>query len=133
MNNDLISREALKKSLNLIYDCAYIDSKSKEGIASDIIATIDNAPTVEPERPQGDNKETLFVLNHLFYNCDNMTHKEYDILREAIVKGKWGKWIISEIQCPNCLEYFQTDCYSMGELDKCPNCGADMRKGGAEE
>ena len=43
---DLISREALKKALNYIYDCAYIDSKSKEGIASDIIATIDNAPTV---------------------------------------------------------------------------------------
>lgn len=45
--------------------------------------------------------------------------------------GEWGKWVISEIRCPNCLEYFQTDCYSMGELDKCPICGADM-KGGAE-
>lgn len=44
----LIDANALKKSLNYIYDCAYIDSKSKEGIASDIIATIDNAPTVEP-------------------------------------------------------------------------------------
>ena len=47
MNNDLISREALKNALNYIYDCAYIDSKSKEGIASDIIDEIDNAPTVE--------------------------------------------------------------------------------------
>ena len=47
-------------------------------------------------------------------------------------KGKeerpWGKWVISEIRCPNCLEYFNTDCYSTEELKKCPNCGADMRK-----
>lgn len=46
MNNDLISREALKKELNFVYSCAYIESKSKEGIASDIIDVIDNAPTV---------------------------------------------------------------------------------------
>lgn len=47
-------------------------------------------------------------------------------------QGEWGKWVISEVQCPNCLEYFPTDCYSIGELDKCPNCGAQM-KGDAEE
>lgn len=38
-----------------------------------------------------------------------------------------SKWIITEIRCPNCLEYFQTDCYSSEELKKCPCCGADMR------
>ena len=48
-------------------------------------------------------------------------------------QGKWGKWIIAEIQCPNCFEYFETDCYSTEELNECPSCGADMRKGGAEE
>ena len=36
-DGDLISRDALKNALNYIYDCAYIESKSKEGIASDII------------------------------------------------------------------------------------------------
>lgn len=49
---------------------------------------------------------------------------------ELVVKeadGKWGKWVISEIRCPNCLEYFQTDCYSTEELKKCPCCGAEMR------
>ena len=46
-------------------------------------------------------------------------------------QNKWGRWVISEIRCPNCLEYFDTDCYSKGELDKCPSCGAKM-KGGAE-
>lgn len=50
MNNELISREALKKVLNFVYDCAYIDSKSKEGIVSDIIDEIDNAPTVKPKQ-----------------------------------------------------------------------------------
>lgn len=42
------------------------------------------------------------------------------------LKGNWGKWVISEIQCPNCFEYFQTDCYSTEELKKCPNCEAKM-------
>lgn len=41
-------------------------------------------------------------------------------------QGEWGKWVISEIRCPNCLEYFETDCYSTGELRTCPICGADM-------
>lgn len=41
---------------------------------------------------------------------------------------KWGKWIINEVRCPECLEYFYTDCYAKGELDKCPHCGADMRR-----
>lgn len=41
--------------------------------------------------------------------------------------GEWGKWVISEVRCPECLEYFDADCYSKEEMDKCPNCGADMR------
>lgn len=48
----LIDADELKKSLNFIYDCAYIESRSKEGVASDIIDAIDNAPTVEEiEKP----------------------------------------------------------------------------------
>lgn len=46
-------------------------------------------------------------------------------------QDRWGRWVVSEIRCPNCLEYFDTGCYSKGELDKCPSCGAKMR-GGAE-
>lgn len=41
--------------------------------------------------------------------------------------GVWGKWVISEVRCPECLEYFDTDCYSKEEMKRCPNCGADMR------
>lgn len=48
---------------------------------------------------------------------------------EARPQGDWGKWVISEVRCPNCLEHFDTDCYSLSGLDICPNCGADMRGG----
>ena len=44
-------------------------------------------------------------------------------------QNNWGRWVISEIRCPNCLEYFDTDCYSTGELNKCPSCGAKMKEG----
>ena len=47
----------------------------------------------------------------------------------GLLKGERSKWTITEIRCPNCLEYFQTDCYSKEELKKCPNCGDDMREG----
>ena len=50
------------------------------------------------------------------------------VIKEESPQGNWGNWIISEIRCPDCLEYFQTDCYSKEELNKCPCCGADMRK-----
>lgn len=68
-----------------------------------IVALIDNAPTVAK-------------------SC-----KELQEVANERSQGEWGKWVISEIRCPNCLEYFQTDCYSTKELNKCPNCGADMR------
>lgn len=45
----------------------------------------------------------------------------------------WGNWVISEVRCPVCLEYFDTDCYSKEEMDKCPNCGSDMRAKEGEE
>lgn len=91
---------------------------------------IDNAPEVTPS-----------------LNLDNITEEDIEkfktiwqranskgllIINENKLRNKWGKWVISEIQCPNCLEYFQTDCYSMEELNKCPSCGEDLR-GGAEQ
>jgi len=57
---------------------------------------------------------------------------ELIMVTESETQGEWGKWIISEIRCPYCLEYYDPDCYSKEELNKCPNCGASMMKGGAE-
>lgn len=110
MNNDLISRSELKK--------AYFNAINETSIGEvSIIALIDNAPAVE-----------LF--------CSYLSDGE---VRQPCVEGpceqerpqdKRGKWVISEIQCPICFEYFQTDCYSTEELKKCPSCGAVLR--GAE-
>ena len=43
--------------------------------------------------------------------------------------NEWGKWVISEVRCPECLEYFDPECFSKKEMNKCPNCGAIMREG----
>lgn len=88
MNNDLISREDLKKAIhNFFYGLNHTVTEE------DIQAYIDATPTVTvDERPH-------------------------------------GKWIISEIRCPFCLEYFQLDCYATGELKECPICGAKMDGG----
>ena len=49
-----------------------------------------------------------------------------EIIHEEKQQDKWGKWSISEIRCPECLEFFQTDCYSIDELKTCPVCGAHL-------
>ena len=106
MNNDLISREALKNALNYIYDCAYINSKSKEGIASDIIAEIDQAPSVE--------------TNWRFYYDHGYKQAERDLKRPQ------GKWELHGMiyYCSVCGH----DCGESGD-NFCGNCGADMRNG----
>lgn len=109
MNNDLISRSALKKSLNFVYDCDYIGSKSKEGIASDIIEEIDNAPTVE-------------VTDYDTGYQDGLEDGLNDIRPQ-------GEWIIvkdekygDNVKCPFCgKELAGTD------LNFCVKCGAAMR------
>ena len=131
MTDDLISRSELKKEIERIKrnieewvnhtDCDKTFALAKISIYEIFIDFIDNAPTVEPE----------------VY----MNGKDYNLYLEGYKQGKkdfekpqdrWGKWVISEIQCPNCLEYFPTDCYSKEDLNICPCCGADMRKGESE-
>lgn len=81
MNNDLISREALKEALhNEIGDHA---------LSTAIDRVIDNAPTVE-ERPQGEwikwNFKTFGAMGDWEYKCSNCG-KVYD--------GEYNF-------CPNC-------------------------------
>ena len=80
---------------------------------------------------------------YLKSNCDNgfSQYKQgWNDAIDAIIdnaptverpRGEWGKWIISVIQCPDCLECFNFPMrvYSMEVLKECPNCGADMRGG----
>lgn len=77
------------------------------------------------------NEEAIALLKKATLFEPKLENKDYPEAFELAIKAlearSKGKWIISEIRCPNCLEYFQTDCYSTEELKKCPNCGADMR------
>jgi len=76
MNNDLISREALKKRVDEVFYNDEIEFKD----------LIDNAPTVE-ERPQG---EWIY-------------HKGFSESRECSVCGVWLDWsLVRNSFCPNC-------------------------------
>lgn len=111
MNNDLISRAALKKAID-----DYATKTDPLIWQSDIEDLIDAAPAVE-EVSVIEFTEPLPLVK---------AQKIVKVLSKE-PKGKWGSWIISEIQCPNCFRYFETDYYSTEKLKKCPNCGADMK------
>lgn len=107
MNNDLISREALKEEIN----------KKRIVGRFNTIQIIDNAPTVEAYTPE--QVKELVDLNKK--------------LSEERPQGEW-------IYTPNIIglsEYEGITCSicgndSVGDFNYCPNCGANMRKGGAE-
>lgn len=142
MNNDLISREALKKAFydECILNCYYCKHFKQGDNSHSKCELIDNAPTVAgpkyilkvknltAEDKKRFREEWNKSAGGLLAIPDN-----YEIIPIERPLGEWGEWVISEIRCPNCLEYFQTDCYSTEELNKCPNCGAQMRGGGANE
>ena len=114
MNNDLISRSALKEEMNKLAIPIY---------GKMVLKAIDNAPAVEgrlmTEKELDERDSDAFETGYIKGVCEQRP------------QGEWGKWVISEIHCPECLEYFVPDCYSAEELNKCPNCGAKM-KGGEE-
>lgn len=97
IKGDCISRSALKEELENPSDKHYL-SKS---ILDLVFKRIDNAPTVEPERPQG---EWIYKLT-------------WDNVHKSRTCNKCG---YHEVVFPNEADLF------------CPNCGAEMRKGGAE-
>ena len=117
MNDNLISCDTLKKSLNFVYDCAYIDSKSKEGIVSDIIETIDNAPTVDLWEMRQEATENALKKAEVLYKR---------------VHGKWITDSVGNITCSNCG-------FSLGskvvkllhpfDFPHCPDCGVKMDRG----
>ena len=104
MNDDLISRERLKNTILL----GNYDTQSK------ILSAIDNAPTVE-ERPQGEWK----LLERDNQDIDVVCPFCNSIRFPAYSHG----YTIEEVE-----EYLIRH-----HLPKfCEDCGADMRKGGAE-
>lgn len=123
--SDLISREALKKATKELYN-ETLDAIVKFGIEK-VYELINNAPAV--------NTYTIEDIQEVQHN--------FLILGAKLAQRTQGEWIkqhgkiymlvtdegnfVGEFtKCPKCL-------YDKARGSKfCPNCGADMRKGGAE-
>ena len=127
MNNDLISREVLKKDIDFQYICKCCHNVNGNVCdicpISEIEKKIDNAPTVEPE--------TKVVVNVTFNKeqMEELVEKaKADIL--AQIERPQGEWI------EGTQGYYCSECETIDrfyfEHNFCPNCGASMKKGGAE-
>ena len=93
INNDLISRSALKEDLFI---------KFGNQLPNGLLNEIDNAPTVK-ERPQGE-----WVIEKLQHGFE-------------------------DVYCPYCKARPTRSAYGYYLKDNfCHECGADMRRGGAE-
>jgi len=102
MNNDLISRSALKEE--------FAKHEDRKGyLIGDWEDIIDNAPTVEPT-----------FREVVAYECG-----------QKLVERPQGKWTehydssdgFTWLTCSRCMFKAYEDDYNF-----CPNCGADMRK-----
>lgn len=119
MNDDLISREALKKSMRKSINERYISwtkTITVADIATLIFDEIDDAPTVDTTCP----------------NCDSGYAQGYS---DGYLKGKeerpHGEWVIDghHYKCSRCgktlaIMFSETDA---DDLIGCPFCLADMR------
>ena len=129
MNNDLISREALKKALTE----AHINRTLTFDIATFgcVMSAIDNAPTVDIRNKGACENCEYFGRSTTEEPCRNCTlaygscFKEKEKVKDDRTKGEW---ISSYRGCKCSICNFKTvvDTYRY-----CPNCGAKM-KGGAE-
>ena len=112
---DLISRAALQAELD-----DYIDDSLLE--ISDVKELIDNAPAVKFSLlPADGSKEESYMRGY-----------EHGLAVGLLKTRPTGEWIKSnytdEITCSVCREVMKPIIFN----NFCPNCGAYMRKGGAE-
>ncbi len=114
MNDDLISRSALKNFINKVCFSKEeervkfrVDNGSR-GQIERILAYIDNAPTVD------DNE-----YNRGFMHAMIMVGKEAE-------ERPQGEWIYGHLDYSTCSNCNYANHY--GDFPFCPNCGADMRK-----
>lgn len=121
MNNDLISREALKEAFeDCTGDCACCIHNTND---FKYCGLIDNAQAVEPDCLTCKQYEDGYVYGfNIGYNKAKSEFKR--------PQGKWKEYklrndIVVEyaFKCSNCKE----DSGLFYPTDFCPNCGADMR------
>ena len=133
MNNDLISRDALKKVFNGYH--SGIGSQPKFTLGA-CLQLIDNAPAVEPFEPDYVGAERLAARQRGY--ADGY-HNGMEIGKTLNPRIKQGEWIIvkdekwgDNVKCPFCeKELAGTD------LNFCCKCGAKLigsekMNGGAE-
>ena len=109
MNNDLISREALKEEIR--------NNKKVAGrFIEGLIMLIDNAPTVDITEEQAIDK--LHKTGWLPMHDKEMTERP---------QGEWNEIQAGMFACPFCGARPHKDFKNF-----CAKCGADMRKGGAK-
>lgn len=122
MNNDLISREALRKAIEEVQD--NYDGYEPNDLGkfmNKVYDLIDNAPPV-------DIKDEIAGAYNEGYMCGN---------KEAEKARPQGEWIIIKsplsnetiVKCDKCGDEFIGN--DVEDYNFCPNCGADM-KGGAK-
>ena len=113
MNNDLISRSALKEDLKQYFSDGTLDSVSAKLAFNMVLRKIDNAPTVE---------EKSYAMGYQDGLEDGL-----DGIRPQ------GEWI--EKTDKNGLSYVCPFCgkeIAGSDLNYCVKCGANMKKGGAK-
>lgn len=116
MNNDLISREALKFKLGINFS----RKPEAQEIYQHLIDIVDDCPTIKT----------------YCYFCGQTEHGQ---IEERNTKNNISKWIFQYenyqgdvYMCESCCQEVFFLHNIKPDFDFCPYCGADMRKGGAE-
>ena len=122
LQGDLISRKALLKRVD--EEREYLLARGQTG-AEHIL--VHNFRNLIEDASAEDVEEIISKFRNTAYRNGYITGLN------KRPQNDWGKWIISEICCPNCFNYLDMDYYSKEELNKCPICGEDMWKGGTKE
>lgn len=111
MNNDLISREALR---NVILNDSKLDGANANWEVNRILVHIDNAPPVPLPDFKAGYKQAIIDGKTNFARPKG----------EWVVYGKQGDISITD-RCTNCN--YEMKWYKI-KYNFCPNCGADMRE-----
>lgn len=115
---DLISREALKEAIEEVednYDGYEPNDLGK--FMSKVYDLIDNAQTVDLWQMRQEATENALKKAEALYG---RTKGEWEVVHTATGEVK--------CKCNQCQHYIKIG----DDKNFCPNCGADMRKGGAE-
>ena len=105
MNNDLISREALKKALHNFFDGKVINEPAY--ILRDVFCHIDNAPTVT----NGTYEQGFRV-------------GAYGRLDEIRPQGEWIRVDKYKVKCNKCeVIHYIAQYPNSAKINYCPNCG----------